>query len=41
MSFKEVLEVHGYPLISKETAAKIRKLREIRRKVEIPCGCAF
>ncbi|MEY8484432.1 phosphoadenosine phosphosulfate reductase family protein (plasmid) [Lachnospiraceae bacterium WCA-9-b2] len=27
MSFKEVLEVHGYPLISKETAAKIRKLR--------------
>ena len=27
MSFKEVLEVHGYPLVSKETAAKIRKLQ--------------
>lgn len=27
MSFREVLKIYGYPLISKETAAKIRKLR--------------
>ncbi|MDD3797242.1 MAG: phosphoadenosine phosphosulfate reductase family protein [Lachnospiraceae bacterium] len=27
LSFREVLQTYGYPLISKETAAKIRKLR--------------
>jgi 3'-phosphoadenosine 5'-phosphosulfate sulfotransferase (PAPS reductase)/FAD synthetase len=27
MSYKKVLETHGYPLVSKETAMKIRKLR--------------
>lgn len=27
ISFREVLKIYGYPLISKETAAKIRKLR--------------
>lgn len=27
MSFRQVIETYGYPIISKETAAKIRKLR--------------